>query len=531
MSLDFNFSLEELEAAESATANPYLSDAARGLQLVTRLMAQPGSHSTTQQRQQLQHLHELVHRRFVALAARDDYPAEAQSYQELIALEQSLEDLAAFPDLANKTVVGVGGGFSAGKSRFLNTLLGVDLLPESLEPTTAIPSYLTHGTQAEVIALNTFAQQVALDTAALQAITHAFHQHYQKTLGVEVGFAHLIRLLMVQRPELQWRNLAFLDTPGYSKADHEGSGTSDAQIAMRQLREADHVLWLLNAKNGSIRQDDLNFLRELNPHKPVFFVVTQADLVGVSRIDAILQSTRTSIAQAGLTCAGVMAWGAPLGELHGQQMGGDDVRQWLDTLDSARKRTQKRLICARTLDAHLAHNNNLLATNRTLLAALNEVWTLAHDGLADNRRAAIQQQIERLRNDQLRLGGLVQELDALKQEMLTVVTHLVGSLAEDEDMRHGQEMLHTMRADVLQGSMNVGEPLELCVEAVKSEIKKVIVTLGNNCGSTALGFSALRNDLKIDPLLLVKGSRLLAEIRAKDTKNITLAISSPHAVA
>lgn len=41
MSLDFSSSLEELEAAEAETANPYLADPARGLELITRLIAQP----------------------------------------------------------------------------------------------------------------------------------------------------------------------------------------------------------------------------------------------------------------------------------------------------------------------------------------------------------------------------------------------------------------------------------------------------------------------------------------------------------
>ncbi len=528
MSLDFEFSLDELEAAEAATANPYLADTAQGLHLVTRLMAQPSHDVTTEQRQAFLQLHQLIHEEFVRLAARDEYPAEAQSYRELIELEQSLEDLVAFPDLANKTVIGVGGGFSAGKSRFLNTLLGVDLLPESLEPTTAIPSYLAYSEQASITALNSFSQQINLDSAALLAITHAFYQHYQQLLGIEVGFAHLIRLLMVRRPEVMWRNLAFLDTPGYSKADSHTTALSDAQLAQRQLREADHVLWLLSAKNGSIRQDDITFLRSLKPRHPVFFVVTQADLTGQERVQAILKSTREAIQHAGIECAGVMAWAAPLGVLEGQHMGGDDVRQWLTTLDKRPKSTQKRLACARTLDAHIAHSNNALTTNRALLGALNELLPLANQ-LADNRLAALRQQLDRMRNDQRRLTELAQAFDHLKQQMLAIITLIVGSIAEDEDMSHGQEMLHTLRADALKRPVVMGEALGLCVEAVKSEIKKVIVIVGDELGNAVLGFSALRNELELDPLLLVKGSRLNAEVRAMDGKNITLAISNPHA--
>lgn len=527
MSLEFNFSLEELEVAEAETANPYLADSALGLQLITRLIAQPQGVIPSEHRRQLHRLHQLIHQSFVNLAARDDYPAEAQAYRELVALEQSLEDMVAFPDLANKTVIGVGGGFSAGKSRFLNSLLCVDVLPESLEPTTAIPSYIVQGEREEIIALNTFTQEVALDRRALQAITHAFQKHYQETLGVEVGFAHVLRLLMIHLPGL-WRRLAFLDTPGYSKADRNDAVHSDAWIAQRQLAEADHVIWLLSAKNGSIRRDDLEFLRTLNHPKPIFFVVTQADLVGRSRIQAILDSTVQALDDAHIDRAGLMAWAAPLGKLNGQHIAGDDARAWLDTLNRQPKRTQKRLACARVLDAIIAHNINATATNRELLSAMNELLPIA-DSLAEKRREVIKQQIERLRNDQRRLNELVGAFGELKQEMLETITLIVGGVAEDEEVRRSHELIYRFRRTWLNRPLTIGEQFEIRVLTVKPEMKKIIVEFGNGIASTGLSFGMIRGGLRIDPLVLVKGSLLHGEVRVVDDEFVTLAISNPHA--
>jgi tRNA U34 5-carboxymethylaminomethyl modifying GTPase MnmE/TrmE len=529
MSLDFNFTLEELEAAEAATANPYLSDPAQGLQLVTRLIAQPGGEASGEKRRQLHRLHQLIHQSFVSLAARDDYPAEAQAYRELLSLEQSLEDLVAFPDLANKTVIGVGGGFSAGKSRFLNSLLGVDLLPESLEPTTAIPSYIVRGEREAIVALNSFAQEVELDRQALLAITHAFYKHYQRLLGVDIGFAHILRLLMIQLPGL-WQSLAFLDTPGYSKADRNHDAHSDARIAQRQLAEADHVLWLLSAKNGSIRRDDLEFLRTLNHSRPVFFVITQADLVGEARIRAILNSTAQALDDAGIARAGLMAWAAPLGDTCGRHIAGDDVRAWLDTLNGQPKRTQKRLICARILDGIIAHNSNALLNNRELLAAMNELLPIAAS-LTANRREAVRQQIDRLRNEQRRLNELVSAFGELKREMLETISRIVGHLVEDEEVQRGHELIYTFRREWLKHPLGIGETFEVRVLSVKSEIKKVIVEFGDDIASTGLGFSMIRGGLRIDPLVLVKGSLLHGEVRAMDDEHVTLAISNPHAAA
>ena len=232
-------------------------------------------------------MHQLIHHDFVKTAARDDYPAGVEAFSKLLALEESLEDLSHFPDLANKTVVGVGGGFSAGKSRFLNTLLGDALLPESLKPTTAIPSFLTGGASS-IVALNTFNHQIELDDDALQAISHEFYRHYQ-TLGEHIGFAHVLKLLMIHCPAFRWKNLAFLDTPGYSHTEGKDAEQTDQKIALQQLAESDHLIWLLSTQNGSIRQDDLEFLRTLKHPQPVFFVVTQADLVGNTRIHPILK--------------------------------------------------------------------------------------------------------------------------------------------------------------------------------------------------------------------------------------------------
>ncbi|WP_199052011.1 dynamin family protein [Aquitalea sp. ASV15] len=427
MTLDVIFTLDELEAAEAASANPYLSNPARGLQLLTRLVGQPAAQEA--QRAQLARLHTLIHQDFIALTARGSYPGEAQALRQLLGLEEALENLALFPDLASKTVVGVGGGFSAGKSRFLNTLLGVDLLPESLEPTTAIPSFITRG-EADIVALNTFNQRIPLDHDALQAITHAFNEHYRDSLGEGFGFAHILKLLMLHQAQLPWDNLAFLDTPGYSKADTEGAALTDQDIAHRQLSEADQVLWLLSAKNGSIRQDDLEFLRTLDHSRPIFFVVTQADLVGEARIGAILDSTRQAIEQADIPCAGLMAWAAPLGTEQGELIAGDDIRDWLEQLDGELKYTRHRRTCERVLDGYIHHNQYSLAGSRKKLALLNTLLPLA-DQLPEGERNTLRELIQEQQNNQKSFTDLVSAFSALKSDMLAAVVQVVGDLAID----------------------------------------------------------------------------------------------------
>src|SRR5690606_40573590 len=54
------------------------------------------------------------------------------------------------PELADKVIVGIGGAFSAGKSSFLNGILGQKVLSVEIDPTTSIHTYLIHGEQQKI---------------------------------------------------------------------------------------------------------------------------------------------------------------------------------------------------------------------------------------------------------------------------------------------------------------------------------------------------------------------------------------------
>ena len=523
---DFSFTIEDMAAASAASTNPYLADPAKGLELITHLVAHPPTGKTGSQWTQLECLHKLIHSSYVNLAARDNYPAEALAYRDLQTLEASLEDMVIFPDLANKTVIGVGGGFSAGKSRFLNTLVGTMLLPEALEPTTAIPTFLTGGTSEDITALNTFKHQITIDAQALEAISHRFHDYYKKNFGREVGFSHILKLLMVRRPGFPWNNLAFLDTPGYSKAEAEGAHT-DEGLALRQLSEADRVVWLINARNGSIRQDDIEFLRTLAPSRPIFVVITQSDLVNSSSIQGILAHTAESLNKAAIAVAGIMSWAAPTSQNHGKQLGGADFIAWLESMNKEPKRTTKRITCARILDGHILHNSNALASNKDELAALNELLPLAQ-GLPANRLQTLNSLTSGLRHDQKRLAVLVGDFTALKEEFNSVISKIVGKIAIDEEVKKGHELHHAVKREEVKHPVSIGDEFNAVVISVKSDIKRVMLTLGENMASIGIPFSIVRSGLGIDPMVLTKGNLFRCKVGAMDGRHVTFVITDPN---
>ncbi len=67
--------------------------------------------------------------------------------------------------------------FSAGKSKFINSIMRYNILPENQLPTTSIPTYITRGN--EKLSAYTFNNiEVQLDYEAINAISHIFYEEY-----------------------------------------------------------------------------------------------------------------------------------------------------------------------------------------------------------------------------------------------------------------------------------------------------------------------------------------------------------------
>ena len=410
---DFVFDEADLDAEEAEQANPYLAQPEAAMRLVAGLLAAPTLLAPGSQ--EMDALHVLIDDGFGALAPAAG-PSGARVARELAALRDALQELVPFPDLANKVTIGFGGSFSAGKSRFLNTLLGVgELLPEGLEPTTAVPTCVIGGARS-IRALNRMQRLVPIDREALQALAHGFDRQYGG--GGGIGLAHMIELLVVQEPAQRWRHLALLDTPGFSKDDGAANTLSDAAIARAQLGQCDHIVWLVSARNGALRLDDIHFLQSIGHRSPVFFIVTQADLQSDAAIAAIMDSIEQAAAQAGIACAGVMAWAAPQLSQFGTIVGGADIHAWLDGLDLQPKLTDKRRSAARLMAGLDEEMRAALDEGRQELAALNGFWSLADqlpEESVDGLRKLVARQRERQRQRSAQLAAIEDFAQALDE--------------------------------------------------------------------------------------------------------------------
>lgn len=421
---DIDMSVDVLDEVEAAGANPYL-EPARAIGLIARLLAAPVTASAGAEARE--RLRTLIDEDFAGIAPFCG-PSGGKAMHELAALRASIEELALFPDLANKAVVGIGGCFSAGKSRFLNTFLGMTTqLPEGTEPTTAIPTWLANGGQA-VRAQNLMNRMVALNADELKALAHGFDHKYKTDKADAFGLAHLIKLLVVQEPSMRWSNLALLDTPGYDKPDGDAHALTDEQIARQQLSQADHVVWLVNARNGGLRGGDIRFLRSLQLRQPVFFVLTQCDVQNTSALPGILRGVEDAAATAGISCAGVMGWSAPQCERGGRIVGGADIGQWLDGLDLQPRLTDKRRSAARLMETLREYLDGQIAAGREELALLNAFWPVAQQ-LSDDTVDGIRRLIAGRRESQRAHAAQARRLEEFSRDLDAALTAALDAIS------------------------------------------------------------------------------------------------------
>ncbi len=236
---------------------------------------------------------------------------------DLLGLEKRLQKLSdqiveykKIKLLTNKTVVGVGGRFSAGKSAFINSLLNNSgdeiVLPENQNPTTSIPTYILSGEENKIQAYLKDDRILLLKAEASAALTHEFYEKYK------IGFSRFIRNLVVYRndfPENFSEKIVLLDTPGYNKSDIDATDAlSDEYLSSKQLKAIDRLIWLVDIDNGTMQDKDLQFINKLVTDKPILFIFNKADLKTDEEIKKVLSTSKKIIADNHINAFGITAY-------------------------------------------------------------------------------------------------------------------------------------------------------------------------------------------------------------------------------
>lgn len=260
----------------------------------------------------LSKLEDIIKKRIPNALGKNAPPDYYELYTDFRAEYDKFRSYILYDRLVGKNVVALGGGFSSGKSSFLNALNGEPALPEAIEPTTAVPTYVVHGDDYCVQAINIFDAKVTFTNLLdIQKVAHGFGKlevdGETVTNGTTLG--HILESVFLATPRQVYQNIAFLDTPGYSKPDSEQySARTDEQIARQQLNTAGLILWFVNAEDGIIKKNDVDFIKSLREEIPKLVIVTRADR-RADQLTPIMDKIRETITLKGVRgCQGVFAY-------------------------------------------------------------------------------------------------------------------------------------------------------------------------------------------------------------------------------
>ena len=274
--------------------------------LVAQLLGDKGHNEA------LQKFKALLYGEFFAFANNDDSLSnEAEAVSIMQSIEKELEVISTSSQLYSKEVVAVGGGFSAGKSQFISSLILAEnvRLPIGVAPTTAIPTYVLSNKETKLVAFSNSGVRVELnelDSEIHSKINHDFINGFGFNLKKIMPFMVLKTAL-----ESRYENLCFIDTPGYNPSKG-GFRDSDRYSAQEFLSNANALLWLIGLDSkGTIEKDDIDFLSELDlSNKKLYVVLNKADVPSPSQRQEVLEQIKKQLNAYGIEYDGISTYSA-----------------------------------------------------------------------------------------------------------------------------------------------------------------------------------------------------------------------------
>lgn len=206
--------------------------------------------------------------------------------QDVNRYTQHIANFLAVHHESPHTQIVLAGGFSSGKSSFLNQLINQKgLLPTGTKPVSVVKTYLycDKGTQQLTVqGVNKQGVLVTLDSSVLQAIQHANTSH--------VHLASVLDKLLVHIPSPELDGLAFIDTPGYNNSDRANASNqkTDQETALEAFDEGQVLFWLIDAEKGTTVKEDLEIIAQFKDRKKVI-IFNKADKKGEAACRKIVE--------------------------------------------------------------------------------------------------------------------------------------------------------------------------------------------------------------------------------------------------
>ncbi|MDE2809495.1 MAG: ankyrin repeat domain-containing protein, partial [Gemmatimonadota bacterium] len=244
---------------------------------------------------------------FMAFANGESSLAEeASALDKLRIVESRLEEVVAFPHIFTKTSIAIGGGFSAGKSEFVNSFITqTDIrMPVAIQPATAIPSFVVSAADDSVMGFSRNKGTVDIPRALYNRLTHDFISTFSFNLK------DIMPSMTVKVPLCTglFENICLIDTPGYNPSG--GNTDSDRETASDFLRDRDALIWMIGLDaTGTIPQSDLEFLHDMELDKlPLYVVLSKADTRPPTALAEILAEVQGTLEDEDIGYVGISVY-------------------------------------------------------------------------------------------------------------------------------------------------------------------------------------------------------------------------------
>jgi GTP-binding protein EngB required for normal cell division len=207
-----------------------------------------------------------------------------------LAIAARVGDLAA--ERSRPVRLAIVGEFNAGKSTFINALIGADVAPTGVLPTTATLHHLRW-------APDPFAKILFVEghEPRERIVSHGDLRATLKTLDPAT-----IARVELRLPLASLVSVEILDTPGFNAPDPR-----HARVARSAFEEADAALWLLDATQA-MKKSEIEVLDEARRAElPMQMLVNKADRLSASDLAKVMASVHEA-----LDATHVGSWGRPL---------------------------------------------------------------------------------------------------------------------------------------------------------------------------------------------------------------------------
>lgn len=197
------------------------------------------------------------------------------SKEELPHLHKLIRNLNE--DLKDNLTIMISGEFNAGKSTFINALLGEKVLTTDITPATAIITKLTYGAEKKVIAHYIDDSKKEYELSWVEQLTAE-----REGAGEEIRSR--LAYVEYQLPNELLKMYTLIDSPGLT-ALHE----HHSKVTESFMNRADIAIWLFNSLSVGTATE-LNWLKKMHSLEvPIYGVVNAIDRIDDEDLDAFLE--------------------------------------------------------------------------------------------------------------------------------------------------------------------------------------------------------------------------------------------------